>query len=158
MAGLPRVQYDGKDARIDPADQESTMKYIYDHIISSCIQGPEVIGDGIISYRKVTKNDNIKQTIDKLENTDCQYICLYSYGQHIQKMLSVVEIFKRILLGKTSSVKQWNRLTCFILTKEGRNELLEKQTRIPILITVVEIPSTSIRPSFELSLKGFTQQ
>lgn len=155
MAELPRVRYDGIDAPIDLGDQESTMKYIHDHIISSCIEG---IGDGIISYRKVTKNDNIKQTIDKLESVESQYICLYSYGPHIQKMLSIVEIFKRILLGKASSLRQWNKLTCFVLTTEGRNELLEKQTKVPILITVVEMPSTAERPSIELSLKGFTQQ
>ncbi|QLQ81581.1 hypothetical protein HG537_0F03420 [Torulaspora globosa] len=152
MEGLPRIQYDGLDAGIDLGDQESSMKYIYDNIISNCIEGSDNIGDGIILYRKITKNDNIKQTIDKLENTDCQYTCLYSYGPHIQKMLSIVEIFKR----KVSCVKQWNKLTCFIVTKEGPNELIEKHTRVPILITVIEIPSA--RAPLDLSLKGFTQQ
>lgn len=157
MSKVLNVQYNGQLAPIDLTHQFQCMEYIQNHVIPSCMDG--TIEIGTISYRKITKNDNIKETIDKLETLDTPYVCLYSYGPHIQKLLSIVEILKKVLLEKqVDTPRQWNKLTCFNLTTEGRNELLEKHTRVPILITMIEIPNKKPLESLDLPWKSFTQQ
>lgn len=52
-----------------------------------------------------------------------------------------------------ASLHQWNKLTSFDIIKEGRNELLEKKLKVPILIAFV-----SGSDAMGLNLHGFTKQ
>lgn len=160
MTSPCKVEYEDKVAQIELANQSQCMQFIKDVVIPSLFNDSGNLLNEV-SYRKVTKNDNIQQTIEKLEKASSQLLCIYSYGTHIQKMLSILEIFKKVMKkdpNGTDELHQWNKLTSFVCTREGRNELLERRTRVPILITLVRLSTLS--PAFVLKLEqaGFTVQ
>lgn len=159
MMEIPRIEFDGEDAHIDLDDQGQCMQFIRDKVIPGCVDDCQALEGEMIMFRKITKNNSIQQTLEKLEAGKSRFVCVYAYGPHIHKLLSVVEIFKKISSRKSESkvtLKQWNKLSSFVSVQQGQNELLEKRTRVPILITVIARPSD--QEPLELPLKGFTQQ
>lgn len=161
MSTGPKVEFDGEETQLDLADQAGCMQFIRDQVIPGCIDNCQDLEGDALAFRKITKNDSIQQTLEKLEAGKARFQCLYSYGPHIHKLLSVVEIFKKMESNKTGEKalpRQWNKLSCFVSVQQGRNELLEKRTRVPILIVVIERPSSSSGESRDLPLKRFTQQ
>ena len=131
-----------------------------------CIRDRSLTDDSknstLIQYHGVSKNDNIKQSVNKLnkqidadnESFEKQRaLCIYSYGPHIQKMLSILEIFKKSYSNNDKKLYQWNKLTSFDIIGEGRNELLEKRLKVPILVTLVSDSET-----MDLNLNLFSKQ
>ncbi|CCC66759.1 hypothetical protein NCAS_0A02010 [Naumovozyma castellii] len=108
----------------------------------------------------ITKNANIKHTVDKLqgllESTE-GFVCLEAHGPHLQKMLSILEITKKVIKEKDTSttIHQWNRMLSFQSIQPGRNELLERKINIPILICFI---STSSDLANDLPFSLFTEQ
>lgn len=160
MTSPCKVEYEDKVVQIELANQSQSMQFIKDVVIPSLLnESHGVLNE--LTYRKVTKNDSIQQAIEKLEKVSSQFLCIYSYGAHIQKMLSILEIFKKVMKkdpNGTGELHQWNKLTSFVCTQQGRNELLEKRTRVPILISLVRM--STLLPAFVLELEqaGFTAQ
>ncbi|EDO15985.1 hypothetical protein Kpol_499p13 [Vanderwaltozyma polyspora DSM 70294] len=114
---------------------------------------------------KITKNDNIKKSIDRLlklfsNDTDGgkRTICLYSLGNNLQKLLTILQIFKKIQKN-TVKIIQYNKLTSFnqVTNKKG-NELLESKKFIPILIVILTTEKITDNNSLNLESLGFTRQ
>lgn len=161
MEIVPRIEFNGEDAQLNLADQIQCMQFIRDRVIPGCIENSQSLEDRVIVFRKITKNDSIQQSLERLESSDSRFVCLYAYGPHVRKLLSVVELLKKILskkMNENGQPRQWNKLSCFMSVQLGRNELLEKRTRVPILISVIEKSPEASETKFELGLKGFTLQ
>ena len=72
--------------------------------------------------------------MDQLAAITADTFVLVAYGVHVQKALSIIEIFKTTENGK--ALHQFNKLDSFIEIKAGRNELLDRKVNLPILITL----------------------
>lgn len=68
-----------------------------------------------IQYHGISKNDNIKKSVNKLDKQINiadrslglqQVVCIFSYGPHIQKMLSILEIFKKDYIKSNKKIYQ----------------------------------------------------
>lgn len=97
--------------------------------------------DGI-SVEKVTKNDKISSKVTKLRDalTERHSVVVISYGDHVQKMASVVEIAK----NGVDNVDQYNKLLSFEWIRPGKNELLEQKVRVPILVAFLCTKETQV--------------
>lgn len=136
------------------------MDLIQNEIIQRILGDKKFLYQDNVRFRKITKNDNIKQTIDKLQkdNLKEEIQCFYSYGIHLQKMLSVIEIYKRVVKNSSTKLEQYNKLTNFVAIEEGRNVLLEKKTRIPVLIVFISAEQNKTLERDLLIQKKFTKQ
>ena len=82
-------------------------------------------------------------------------ICCYAYGSHLQKLLTVIEIYKQ---KSDKSIVQFNKLQSFTVIKEKHgNELLDQKLIVPIMIIVLSSEGSN---NFLESLEneGFTKQ
>ncbi|KOG99529.1 ribonuclease P/MRP protein subunit POP6 [Saccharomyces eubayanus] len=155
------VYYGESNTNLDISSYTQCLLFLQESIIPPLTNNSD--NGTLIQYHGISKNDNIKQSIDKLSkqitasavNLEQQQhvLCVFSYGPHIQKMLSILEIFRKSYTKDHESLHQWNKLTSFDVIKEGRNELLEKKLKVPILITFV-----SGSNAMGLDLHGFTKQ
>ncbi|CAH02196.1 ribonuclease P/MRP protein subunit POP6 [Kluyveromyces lactis] len=122
---------------IDPSTYVECSTYIKEKIIPETLRSAgwnnasETSVGAIISY---SKNSNIKQCVDQLAAITADTFVLVAYGVHVQKALSIIEIFKTTENGK--ALHQFNKLDSFIEIKAGRNELLDRKVNLPILITL----------------------
>ena len=174
------VLFNGQSTGLDLTSAQQVLKYIKDKVIPSVL-GSQAVGDveaatdktplDTMEYVKITKNDSIERLVGKLRTIDVSStaICLYSYGPHIQKMLSSIEIYKNTMQSRKSKAKsatdnvepvQWNKLLRFQVITQGRNELLEKKVMVPIMITIIAPSgSTSVLEALRnQNLGGFTKQ
>ncbi|QLG70904.1 hypothetical protein HG535_0A08500 [Zygotorulaspora mrakii] len=160
MATVPRVEFENSVLDIDLKDQRRSMDLIQNEIIQRILGDKKFLYQDNVRFRKITKNDNIKQTIDKLQkdNLKEEIQCFYSYGIHLQKMLSVIEIYKRVVKNSSTKLEQYNKLTNFVAIEEGRNVLLEKKTRIPVLIVFISAEQNKTLERDLLIQKKFTKQ
>lgn len=160
MTTVPRLEFDNEALDADLNDQIGSMNLIEKQVIPRLLGQSTWLNASNIKYRKITKNDNIKQTIHKLEKCDLkqEIQCIYSYGNHLQKMLSVIEIYKKVLEAKSIKCQQYNRITCFTSVQEGRNLLLEKKIRVPIMVVFIVDGEHSDSPKDLLEQGGFTRQ
>lgn len=160
MTTVPRLEFDNEALDADLNDQIGSMNLIEKQVIPRLLGQSTWLNASNIKYRKITKNDNIKQTIHKLEKGDLkeEIQCIYSYGNHLQKMLSVIEIYKKVLEAKSIKCQQYNRITCFTSVQEGRNLLLEKKIRVPIMVVFIVDGEHSDSPKDLLEQGGFTRQ
>ncbi|CCK70135.1 ribonuclease P/MRP protein subunit POP6 KNAG_0D03890 [Huiozyma naganishii CBS 8797] len=153
------AHYHNEDTGIDLADQKSSFKYIEDRIIPQLLSKDEGVLS-LVKFRKVTKNDKIKLSIDTLSKIDLKsnILSLCAYGPHIQKLLSIVEIFKGTLKGG-DPFKQWNAINSFEVVKPGVNELLDKKLKVPILFIFITMDESMFSsPVFKKNNTGFTEQ
>lgn len=162
MSESIRLIYQQKDVDVDPSNHSDVTAYISNVILPDTLRNcgmsestTPLTGNSSksvdITYVTFSKNSNIKQSVDSLVkkagmNND---IVVVSYGMHIQKTLSIIEIFKSTDAGK--KLHQFNRLDSFVEVKPGRNELLDHKVNIPILITAFTIEDVK-------NLSGFTKQ
>lgn len=154
------VQYKGNDVPVQIDSITGTLNYIQEHILPEIFKDDTTITDKLI-YSKISKNSNIEKTVTSLCNKDIddKFICLYSYGSNTQKMLSIIEIFKKVKSEKDSKqIRQWNKMITFKNIEEGRNELLEKKTIVPILITLMTTSDSLTSSIFQNDKNMFTQQ
>ncbi|SMN22480.1 similar to Saccharomyces cerevisiae YGR030C POP6 Subunit of both RNase MRP and nuclear RNase P [Maudiozyma saulgeensis] len=154
------VLYKGSDIPVELNSTSATLNFIQEHIVPDLLRDDPTLTEKII-FNKISKNSNIERTVDILCQKDSvnNFICIYSYGPHLQKLLSIVEIFKKVK-SDTSDVKinQWNKMAMFKTVEEGRNELLEKKTIVPILITFITTSQSLASPVFENDKNMFTKQ
>ncbi|KAG0661196.1 hypothetical protein C6P45_001416 [Maudiozyma exigua] len=154
------VQYKGTDVPVQISSITNTLNYIQEHILPDIFEDDPTITEKLI-YSKISKNSNIEKTVTALCNKeiDDKFICLFSYGSNIQKMLSIVEIFKKVKTEKDlKQMRQWNKMISLKNIEEGRNELLEKKTIVPILITLITTSESLTSPIFQNDKNMFTQQ
>lgn len=152
--------YNNTKTDLDLKSASDTLHYIEEQVIPGLLQNDKDFV-GKILFQKISKNDNIERVVNKLNTFDLNnnFVCIYSYGPHVQKMLSIVEIFKKMkTVNKDTKIIQWNKLTMFKLIEEGRNELLEKKTIIPICITFITCSETLTSTVFENDQNKFTKQ
>ncbi|CDO92271.1 unnamed protein product [Kluyveromyces dobzhanskii CBS 2104] len=135
---LTQLKYEGIELEgIDASNYVECSTYIKDKIIPETLRSAgwdsssEKPIDSIMSY---SKNSNIKQCVDQLVAKTPDSFAIVSYGIHIQKALSIIEIFKSTESGKP--LHQFNKLDTFVEVKPGRNELLDRKVNVPILITI----------------------
>ncbi|CCD24709.1 ribonuclease P/MRP protein subunit POP6 NDAI_0D03950 [Naumovozyma dairenensis CBS 421] len=155
-----RVQYKRNETDLDISTQTQCFQFIQEKIIPDLLNLNADFDRSKINYFKISKNDNIKQKVEKLQTvTSGECVCAYAYGPHLQKMLSILEICKNVVKKNDleGSISQWNHLTCFELVQEGRNELLEKKINVPILISVITANS-ALASSIEFNTNKWTKQ
>lgn len=148
-----KVFYCGHPVEIDLLDQVNSYKYIKEVIIpNQLLDDTELLSK--IKYFKITKNDKIKNLLENLKkHQNDGIICMFAYGQHLQKILSVVELYKtKILLAEKTEFKQWNKLLSFDVISQVKNELLDKKIKVPILLIFI----TTNKEYF--NLKTFTNE
>ena len=132
---MSKILYNNEETNLDLSKQVETSNFIKDKIIEDLVAflGDEEIANNI-DYQKITKNCNIHQVVERLKKTSHKWLCIYGYGEHLQKMISIIEIYKQ---KQEKQCRQWNRLFSFQSIETGRNELLEKRKKIPILISFI---------------------
>ncbi|EJS43693.1 pop6p [Saccharomyces arboricola H-6] len=158
---IKSVYYNETNANLDLNSCGQCLRFLQETIIPSLANDSN--NSSSIQYHGISKNDNIKQSINKLDKQTTaaagnsgkqqQVLCVFSYGPHIQKMLSILEIFRKKCIKDNKKLHQWNKLTSFDITKEGRNELLDKKLKVPILITFISDSEIT-----DLNLHLFTKQ
>lgn len=154
---MSRVEYCNRDTGLHLPSQSQCLQFVQDHVVPDMLNSP-VDDVPEISFRKVTKNDNIKQAVEKLNNDSSPVTCIFAYGPHIQKMLSILEICKKATEKQDrGELHQWNRLTCFVVIQEGRNDLVESRKRVPILVSIIT-KTAEAASQLQLEMKGFTKQ
>ncbi|KAL3232516.1 Ribonucleases P/MRP protein subunit POP6 [Nakaseomyces bracarensis] len=145
-----RVLYNGLDTQLSLDNYSQCFDFIKAQIIPNILSGNVIV-------EKITKNDKISNRVSRLETVlkEKRIIVVVSYGDHIQKMASIVEITK----SKFEGVDQWNKLLSFQQIRPGKNELLEKAVRVPILITVLCVDKKLELPQeLKVSSSGFFKQ
>ncbi|CAB4256777.1 similar to Saccharomyces cerevisiae YGR030C POP6 Subunit of both RNase MRP and nuclear RNase P [Maudiozyma barnettii] len=154
------VQYKGADIPVELSSTSNTLNFIQEHIIPDLLRDDPTLQEKII-FNKISKNSSIEKVVDRLCQKDSEnhFICIYSYGPHLQKLLSIVEIFKKVKTEKDNvKINQWTKMAMFKTVEEGRNELLEKKTIVPILITFITVSASLTSPVFENDQNMFTNQ
>lgn len=143
---------------LDLADQSGIFEFIKSQIILTLLNNDQKL-IATTSFFKINKNNKIKITIDNIAKFDNDnLVCLFAYGPHLQKLLSVVELYKSKIIS-SKEFRQWNKLTSFDVQSEGRNELLEKKVKVPIMITFITTnPKLFQLPQFQNEEIGFTEQ
>ncbi|AQZ13068.1 POP6 (YGR030C) [Zygosaccharomyces parabailii] len=153
---MSRVEYCNRDTGLHLPSQSQCMQFVQEHVVPDMLKMTD--GSPEMSFRRVTKNDNIKQAVERLYNDSSPVTCIFAYGPHIQKMLSILEICKKALAEQNQGeLHQWNRLACFVLIEEGRNDLVECRRRVPILVSIVT-KTVEAASQLQLEMKGFTRQ
>lgn len=154
------VYYNEINRNLDISSSSQCLRFLQETVIPSLTGNTD--NSTSTQYHGISKNDNIKQSINKLNkqinatngSSGQQHVlCVFSYGPHIQKMLSILEIFKKGYIKNNKKLYQWNKLTSFDITREGRNELHENRLKVPILVTLV-----SDSEIMDLNLQLFTKQ
>ncbi|CCE65262.1 hypothetical protein TPHA_0K01280 [Tetrapisispora phaffii CBS 4417] len=132
-----------------------TLQYIQDAVIPNML-GP--LDVSIDHYLKVNKNNNIKKSVRRTLRSlsdSASTLCIYSYGKHIQKLLSILQITSA-RLPKGTKLQQWNKLSSFTQIKHKHgNELIDDKITIPIFITVVTTGDAQLDPLYSAK---FTKQ
>ena len=154
------VYYNAINRDLDISSSSQCLRFLQETVIPSLASNTD--NSTSILYHGISKNDNIKQSINKLNkqinatdgsSSQQHALCVFSYGPHIQKMLSILEIFKKGYIKNNKKLYQWNKLTSFDITREGRNELHENRLKVPILVTLVSDSEIT-----DLNLQLFTKQ
>ena len=142
---------------VDPGVRNDVFQYVRNSIVPSILQDDKEIQKHII-YHRVILGDSVAKCTKRFAEQDpsTHLLCIYAYGPHIQKMVSAVEVYKKTL-GQTK-VTQWNKMTMFRLVEPGVNELLEKKTIVPILVTFITTSEALNSPVFDNDLHQFTKQ
>ncbi|CAL9728918.1 ribonucleases P/MRP protein subunit Pop6p [Monosporozyma unispora] len=153
-----KILYSEHNTDLDLNNQTKSYKYIQDIIIPNLLIDDNKLL-ACIKYFKVTKNDKIKSTLDNLQKHQQDgIICLFGYGPHLQKLLSIIELYKSKIL-QDKPFKQYNKLTSFDVVSQGRNELLDKKVKVPILITFITVNEAFFKlDTFTNEKYGFTEQ
>lgn len=149
---MSKVLYLNKPVQLDIGNQVDCFQFIKTTVLDDTLKS-----DSVRESFKVTKNDNIKKSIDKLMRLlgPTSSICCYAYGSHLQKLLTVIEIYKQ---KSDKSIVQFNKLQSFTVIKEKHgNELLDQKLIVPIMIIVLSSEGSN---NFLESLEneGFTKQ
>lgn len=161
-SGRGIVLFEGIKTDLNIENTAECSDYIRDKIVLKLFKR-NLLEDSNVCVKHLNKNSNIKKSVSELQTSFSakkKTLVICSYGMHIQKMLSILEIFKASLTQEkdkkeekaSSCFQQHNKLACFTLVTVGRNELLDKKTSVPILVTVIASPEN------ELDLEGFNQQ
>lgn len=152
------VEYCNKETGLQLPNYSECLKFIREHVVPDMVAGS--ITDNETGYYKVTKNDSIRRMVEKLQLESTPTVCVFSYGAHIQKMLSILEIYKKTINKEKKDVKihQWNKLNWFVNKVESRNELIHSSKRVPILVVVITRGDDEISGKIQLESKGFTRQ
>ncbi|CAR25967.1 hypothetical protein ZYGR_0A05380 [Zygosaccharomyces rouxii] len=152
------IEYCNKETGLQLPNYSECLKFIEDHVVPDMLAGSMM--DSKISYRKVTKNDSIRRVVEKLQAESTPITCVFSYGPHIQKMLSILEIYKKVIYKEDKTVKlhQWNKLNWFINKVETHNELIHTRKRVPILLVIIIREDDQLAARVQLESKGFTRQ
>ena len=154
------VYYNEISRDLDISSSTQCLRFLKETVIPSLANNGN--NSTSIQYHGISKNDNIKKSVNKLDKQINiadrslglqQVVCIFSYGPHIQKMLSILEIFKKGYIKSNKKIYQWNKLTSFDIKREGRNELQEERLKVPILVTLV-----SDSEIIDLNLHSFTKQ
>lgn len=155
---MSTVEYRNNETGLQLSNYSGCLKFIQEHVVPDMLTG--WIPNHEVSYRKVTKNDSIRRMIDKLQSESTPTICVFSYGPHIQKMLSILEIYTKTMYKENKSVKlqQWNKLNWFVNKVESCNELIHTRRRVPILVVIIRRDDDEQASKVQLESKGFTRQ
>lgn len=148
------ILFHGRVVDVELTNYKLCFQFIRDNLVSNFINN---FSDE--DFIEISKNSKITKTVSSIQDklkleTRRIPLIICSYGSHIQKSLSIIEIFKS-LSGNHQNYKQLNKLSEFTYIIPGRNELLEQKINIPILI-VCFIPTKYNYD--ELLLNGFTLQ
>lgn len=148
------ISYMGEKHDIDINSQVQCNEVISQYITTKILTSDMVQK---FTMLKISKNHNIKDKVETLLKNELKNYCLFAYGPHIQKLLSVVEIFK----SRQPDIKwkQYNKIQNFDIVKNGPNELIDKKISIPILICfIISDDDLSANVVFEDERNQFTKQ
>lgn len=130
-----KLLYKDEEIKVDGNSYVECSTFIKQIIIPSITKDVELLKDlqdlEVVSY---SKNASIKESVDALlqKIKTKPAVIVVSFGPHIQKMLTIVEILKGLKLD--FKLHQFNKLDLLVNVLPGRNELLDKRSNIPILI------------------------
>lgn len=148
------ITFMGKEHNVDINSQSHCNDIILEHITDGILTNELAPS---FSMLKINKNQNIKDRVETLLKSELKNYCLFAYGPHIQKLLSVVEIFKS--KQKDMNLIQYNKLQNFEVVENGPNELIEKKIRVPVLICfLLSDKSLCNRDIFRDESNQFTKQ
>lgn len=160
MSEDKKVNYCGHLTELNLDNQVECYKYIRDVIIHNLLNDePGFLSN--IKFFKITRNDKIKSVLENIQkHQEGNLICLFGYGPHLQKQLSIAELYKsKILSDKSTPFKQWNKLLAFDVVSQGRNELLDKRIKVPILLIFFTTNEEYFKSGIFTNEKyGFTEQ
>lgn len=160
MAGT--FEFGGQDTSVATDDNLKCFHYIEHQVIPSLIaaQDRQLLKEPKVQYISVSKNSKIREKVARLhkELVSENLICLFAYGPHIQKMLSIIELSKSKWTGK-SPIEQRNKLSSFKMVVHGPNELIDKNRNVPILVSYISNePEVFKIGTFANESLGFTAQ
>ncbi|AGO13508.1 AaceriACL177Wp [[Ashbya] aceris (nom. inval.)] len=148
--------YRGEEIAAQLDVPESCFNYIrnelLDHVLDAGKRGLFNDEDTCMQVSKATHVENVVQRATQSIADNGRAVLLYSYGQHVQRMLGAVEILKAKLQDQKIGYEQFNHLSCLVHVGPGRNELLETRVNIPVLLVVLA-PAGSL-----ISLPDFQRQ
>lgn len=124
--------------RIDAtlANSEKCFSVIYDKIVSKLISS-QINTKHCMYIEKNTQPHKLLSFLESTVSCENKPIITYSYGQHIQRQLSVIEKLKTNLKNNNVEIEQYNYMSCFIQVSTSRNELLEKNINIPLFVVLI---------------------
>ncbi|AMD21843.1 HFL013Wp [Eremothecium sinecaudum] len=133
------------------SNTEECFNSIRDIIITKLILN-EVDPDNCIQVQKKSQIQPLVSHITQKLTHEQKPILLYSYGQHIHRQISVLEVVKTKLREQQFNFHQYNNLSCLVQISQGRNELLQKKINIPVMLIIIA------SKELIMSLEGFQKQ
>ncbi|AET40548.1 ribonuclease P/MRP protein subunit POP6 Ecym_6160 [Eremothecium cymbalariae DBVPG len=137
-----QLLFNGQPIPANLAEPETCFAYIKAKIIDCLLL--EVHGQrdrfAVDAYAQIGSQDQVQTVVRRLLvklAEKKQPVLMYSYGKHVQRLLSTVETLKKQLCDREFPFEQFNHMSCFVHVRVGRNELLEQRINIPVLVVVI---------------------
>lgn len=131
-----QLYYQNAPTDLKLSDTALCFKYIGDKVVPSLL---DEIDTEQCYIRYLSKSTKIPDYVEDLVSqfTAGKTLVLYSYGSHVQRAVTLIELVKKQLAGETFDLLHSNKLSCFVNVVPGRNELLERKINVPILVAVM---------------------
>lgn len=148
-----KLLYLNRETELEASNYSACIEFIRQRLVSVVEEDVRKVNDSKpIHVTSFSKNANIKDSVERLlklcdKDTD---LLLVTYGPHVQKTLSIIEIFKSSITDK-KSLHQFNKLDTLTSIKPGRNELLDSRVNVPILTVLFTHADKNV-------ISGFTKQ
>ncbi|CAR25368.1 ribonuclease P/MRP protein subunit POP6 [Lachancea thermotolerans CBS 6340] len=133
-----QLLYLNAETGLEASDSPGCFQYIADKVL------PSLLGELDLPkcyVRYLSKNTKIEEYVADLASqfADNKALVLYSYGSHVQKAVTIIELAKRRIAVETpgAGLDHRNKLSRFVNIVPGRNELLERKINVPILVALI---------------------
>ncbi|CUS22711.1 LAQU0S06e04302g1_1 [Lachancea quebecensis] len=135
-----QLLYLNAETGLDVSDSPACFQYIADKILPSLLDELELPKCYV---RYLSKNTKIEEYVAELASqlADKRTLVLYSYGSHVQKAVTIIELAKRHFAAETpgAGLDHRNKLSRFVNVVPGRNELLERRVNVPVLVALITV-------------------